>query len=580
MIIRGVWLIGLILLMLPVQAQTEDFACPGALPSRLVVNAQARVTADMGINFRDRPSTGGQRLDIILGDTVVEVIEGPYCAEGYAWWRIEHNGMLGWTAESLEMTYLIEPFLPVTIESPAFTLNVPARLATAARFVEDTQPPRYELDGYPIADALPVIELFDTTSGLVTGDNALQAEIDWTRDQINANDPDATTQALTTAGVIGGRVQFVDYRGGLALRLLRVQLDVDAEPITPVLVYEWRALITPPPTDEIAEPPTLYLRGQLPINAPGLPLTYTPPEPTEEPTADASAEPTPTLEITPTPDATPAPFALPPELADYQSLTLAALGNLDTTTIQPELEILDALVASLVTAQAQAQNSGDVRTFRYFDTLTFDYIDTLATNITTEVLPPASNGTPQHIRAVFDGYPIGNYRQTPAIRVYRAAEYTLSQDGIAQLAELLAERPVPPGARDIPGTIDIFGQARLFVARPRYVDFQNGAGVRFITLYASEQAYIANESIFYYFIGLTDDGQLLVTARFPVNASSLPDVFDPASPEFNESLFSTDYAGYLEQSVTELTSLGDSDFFPQLADLDAVIASMGVSVAR
>jgi hypothetical protein len=45
----------------------------------------------------------------IPGEDGFVVLEGPVCAEGYAWWRVDYNGTLGWTVEGTGEEYWVEP---------------------------------------------------------------------------------------------------------------------------------------------------------------------------------------------------------------------------------------------------------------------------------------------------------------------------------------------------------------------------------------------------------------------------------------------------------------------------------------
>jgi hypothetical protein len=43
---------------------------------------------------------------------VFSVLEGPICdANGRAWWRVDYNGLLGWTVEGQGSEYYVEPIL-------------------------------------------------------------------------------------------------------------------------------------------------------------------------------------------------------------------------------------------------------------------------------------------------------------------------------------------------------------------------------------------------------------------------------------------------------------------------------------
>ncbi len=71
-----------------VGAAAQGEACPGALPSRLTIGELGQVTPGGANNVRDLPTTGGARVGVMPAETVFEVLDGPTCADGFAWWRV------------------------------------------------------------------------------------------------------------------------------------------------------------------------------------------------------------------------------------------------------------------------------------------------------------------------------------------------------------------------------------------------------------------------------------------------------------------------------------------------------------
>jgi hypothetical protein len=49
------------------------------------------------------------RLDTAPTNGIVEVIEGPLCAQNVAWWKVDYNGVVGWTGEGEGNEYWVEP---------------------------------------------------------------------------------------------------------------------------------------------------------------------------------------------------------------------------------------------------------------------------------------------------------------------------------------------------------------------------------------------------------------------------------------------------------------------------------------
>jgi hypothetical protein len=62
---------------------------------------------------REAPDTGAKRIYQIYPGTIVRVLEGPVCANGLVFWKVENKnipGGVGWTAEGDEREYYLEPY--------------------------------------------------------------------------------------------------------------------------------------------------------------------------------------------------------------------------------------------------------------------------------------------------------------------------------------------------------------------------------------------------------------------------------------------------------------------------------------
>lgn len=88
-------------------------ACPGVPPTRLKVDLRACV-ADIGADalyVRSAPTLEQSHIvGTIHRGTAMTVLDGPACADGYAWWRVElTDGLTGWVAEGHQDNYFVEP---------------------------------------------------------------------------------------------------------------------------------------------------------------------------------------------------------------------------------------------------------------------------------------------------------------------------------------------------------------------------------------------------------------------------------------------------------------------------------------
>jgi hypothetical protein len=111
-------------LVLPTSAQTN---CPDTLPSRLVIGAEGRVLQGSANNLRDQASRTATLIGQIPAEGVFTVLEGPVCADGFTWWRVDYDGLVGWTVEAIGENYAIESLAPtvteIDFEGVTFTLT-------------------------------------------------------------------------------------------------------------------------------------------------------------------------------------------------------------------------------------------------------------------------------------------------------------------------------------------------------------------------------------------------------------------------------------------------------------------------
>lgn len=162
----------------------------------------------------------------------------------------------------------------------------------------------------------------------------------------------------------------------------------------------------------------------------------------------------------------------------------------------------------------------------------------------------------------------------PRIAVYpfdRLVEQVVNgKDKCTALLTLLDEKPQTIDD-DIPIMIG-FGAAQILRAQIKYIDFEGGRGLRFLTFYAQDLLFADNESIRYMFVGLTDDNSSFILGDFPVDASILPDKVDYR--DYDSKTHEANYPTYLAETTTALTNLPASEFTPDLSLLDAMFASL------
>lgn len=92
--------------------------CP---PTRLVIGERGQVLPGASNRIRDAASTDGQQIGQIPADGVFNILEGPVCANGFNWWRVDYDGTIGWTVEGDNDDFFVEPIGPEPTPQPGAT---------------------------------------------------------------------------------------------------------------------------------------------------------------------------------------------------------------------------------------------------------------------------------------------------------------------------------------------------------------------------------------------------------------------------------------------------------------------------
>lgn len=250
------WVLVLIFMtsmIVPFTIYAQD-TCPDSLPTRLIVGDYARVLPGSANNVRDTPSTSGAKVGEIPGEGVFEVLEGPVCAEGYTWYRVQYedvNGsaLIGWTVETFGDDYAVELYslgMGSTVGYPRITLNIPAELSEPELTLSPTElyangpwygnaPEWIRLD-FPGTGVMIEIypregfqRVFDTrgmnssgTADLLASDRAAS---ELTKEELSP-------LRIPTGTDLFAQVAYVDFEGGRGLRYIGF-FSQDTTPVFP-----------------------------------------------------------------------------------------------------------------------------------------------------------------------------------------------------------------------------------------------------------------------------------------------------------------------------------------------------------
>lgn len=218
----------------------------------------------------------------------------------------------------------------------------------------------------------------------------------------------------------------------------------------------------------------------------------------------------------------------------------------------------------------------------------------LATGIKAQAAQDTANEWWQASRPGFmvytlQGYSLAKRAADAQLFVYRVKDIEDQDEhsaaNIANLRQLLQRKPAlgayPNAGVDEPPYyvpwLRPINATPIMHAGVEYLDFQNGAGMRYLTQYAQALSVVNNEELCYTFQGLTQDGEYYIAARLPVyhpdlvaGANDAPDGDTSVWEDVEKNLL------YMQKMAPMLDTAAPSSFTPNLTTLDAMMRSISI----
>lgn len=205
----------------------------------------------------------------------------------------------------------------------------------------------------------------------------------------------------------------------------------------------------------------------------------------------------------------------------------------------------------------------------------------LAQHINIETVPAQSAkaddpwwaGAPSYRLVTLQGYPVSSHQSAPQIFVYPAGELATANENMGKVAaELQSLLQTQQFVEPLP-FLPLINAKQVIHPQLQNLEFKNGKGIRFVTMYSQGIVPVNNYELLYTFQGLTSDGKYYVAAVLPVTNPELPN-----DATVNEQLTGVgqDYQSYMSRTESLLDEEPASSFTPDLSKLDTLIRSLEV----
>ena len=221
-----------------------------------------------------------------------------------------------------------------------------------------------------------------------------------------------------------------------------------------------------------------------------------------------------------------------------------------------------------------------------YEGIQFSFETTVAEGVTPETIPGQNMGEdympgdtyPTYFEFTLDNYAVPSHFHSPVIRVYPVDEYraisTAAAGNIDALQQALVNRPAGGVNSHLP-FLPIWNAAQMFADKVGYFDFQNGSGVRYLTMYGQAVYPLDNQNLFYTFQGLTHDGRYYISAILPVTHAALP--MDGSAQIGDWMTFNDNWDTYIHDAINWLEAQDSAAFSPNLSALDSMMASFQIN---
>ena len=205
--------------------------------------------------------------------------------------------------------------------------------------------------------------------------------------------------------------------------------------------------------------------------------------------------------------------------------------------------------------------------------------------------PPGPAGLPDHIQINFGTMDPTNRQPTDPVMyiipvdAYRQLWDDAGNEGVSNMIDAIYQKtialPYPPEIGGMPalpyevvvGVNDIAAQ----VSRTNPTDISaSKSGYRFWGRFAQSPNPVSNQHMQYVYQGFTNDGKYLVAFFYPpVTTSELPNSAAEV-PQTELDAMMADMTGYFQATAEKLNALPTSAWEPDLATLDALVASLTI----
>ena len=197
---------------------------------------------------------------------------------------------------------------------------------------------------------------------------------------------------------------------------------------------------------------------------------------------------------------------------------------------------------------------------------------------------PRVYGLPAHIEITFGETPEPSYfGQYPILTIIPIEEYNQmwADNGdpiigtiFAAIQDLIANPPAQAPTSQLPVLpLDAVQAVIDLVAQFKPLETDLFQGYRFVGRLSQGINPVINSNLYYFFMGVSRDGQYIITMMVPVKSSILVDRIEDL-PIADNDLLNSDYLLYMQSIRERLNQQSVSDFQPDLDALDAVVMSL------